>query len=327
MKIIHVAHQIESKDNPITTAFKNRGLEVLEVDWYDYIFGKTRHNADHFSRYLLGIVESYQPDLIFMQIQSAGIITEIGLHDLTKKAPTIAWTGDVRDDISWQVKACNAGVLSLCNNMHDIFILRGMGYKNADYLQIGFHTEIHRQTDEMRNRKKEGVCFLANYYPEYPNAQDRMLLAMMLRGRFGNLFALYGLHWPKHVIDEVMPPVDMFHASDTLNNYKISINHSNFTRGGYTSDRLFYILGSGTFCLSHQYPEIEKEFEIGKHLITYKTVRECVDLCEYWMHPDRDEERAEIALAGMLHVHQNCTWDNRINDLAAIVNQYYNLTF
>ena len=97
----------------------------------------------------------------------------------------------------------------------------------------------------------------------------------------------------------------------------ISISHFNIDR--YFSDRLIRIMASGCFALSHHYEGIEKDFEIGTHLDTFKDLDELRQKINHYLTHEKERER--IAAAGCELVHKNFTTDNMVNDILRIYEQ------
>ena len=77
------------------------------------------------------------------------------------------------------------------------------------------------------------------------------------------------------------------------------------------------MMGAGCFCLSHNYIDIDKEFENGKHLVTWNNFSELFENIDYYL--DHDEERTRIAQQGCKEMHLNHQWTNRINQLMNMI--------
>ena len=103
---------------------------------------------------------------------------------------------------------------------------------------------------------------------------------------------------------------------------KIAINLSHFNYNRYSSDRLFRILGSGAFCLTHYYPEIEKDFELGKELVTFYDLDDLVAKINYYLW--HMEQRQAIAKAGCTKAQNNFTWHHFAKNLQTISNKWRN---
>lgn len=88
---------------------------------------------------------------------------------------------------------------------------------------------------------------------------------------------------------------------------------------GYSED--FYALKmrdfdgpmSGSCYITHDNPDLKSLFEIGKEMMTYKTVEDCVLKVSTLLK--NDKERENIAYAGHIRAKQNHTWVQRFESL------------
>jgi hypothetical protein len=319
--VVHVAHITTVKDNPITNALRNLDRDVIEVDYFNYLFGRERHNSHHFTKRLTEIVASEKPEFVFMQVQSPGIITIPGMHDLTKLAPVVIWTGDVRENIDFQMELASAGALCLFCNEDDVDKMRQAGFP-SDYLQAGFHTGMHNPFHRV-DHKLGKVVFVGSHYPNTsPLSNERLELCTALSEHLGDDFHVYGLGWENTPVRS-QGIAEIPTLTQLYSGYDIAINHSNFLRRRYSSDRIFAILGSGTFCMTHRYPGIELEFEEFAHLCAYDSIPDCITKIEYWLQPSKANERMNIAKQGCTYAHEFCNWEERMRDVFRLVKKYY----
>lgn len=320
IRVLHIANNAAYENNPITEAFREQGYYVIEVDFIKCLFQKKMSNR-HLVNYILEVAQNMRPNFIFMQIQHAGVINYEDAYYLNQIAPLISYSGDVRNNTDFHELMCRAGALTIVNNDEDIEKLRFLGF-NADYLQVSFHQGIHNPNN--RSKVKKGkIAFLGNNYGEntYPLSKERQDICLMLKREFKDGFTIFGNGWQDVGIHAAY--IDPKQSSYIYSQHEIAINHSNYQRSRYTSDRLFYILASGTFCLTHWYPKIEEEFTDGKHLVVYKNADDLLEKCHYWLSHENENRRNDIAMAGCDYVHTSCTWQHRIKDLNNILNKYY----
>lgn len=320
IRVVHIANNSAYKDNPISKAFRDNGFAVTEIDFVDCIYEK-RMKPKNFVKYVFDVCSGSWPNFIFMQIQHKGIIDYEDAYYLNQIAPVISYSGDVRNDTEWHELMGAAGVLTIVNNDEDIEKLRSLGFK-ADYLQVSFHNGIHHPNNRSKERLGK-IVFLGNNYTEncYPLSKERIDIVKALKQEFGKDFTVYGNSWLIEGIDSTTIPAHS--SSYVYGGYDVAINHSHYQRSRYSSDRLFYILASGTFCLSQWYPRMDEEFEDGKHLVVFKDIPDLIEKCHYWLKPENKAKREKIAQQGCDYVHNECTWDKRIKQLIPIINKYY----
>ena len=59
----------------------------------------------------------------------------------------------------------------------------------------------------------------------------------------------------------------------------------------FFSDRRLRIMASGAFCIANHNPGIEEDFEIGKHLVTFRQIREIPQLVNKYLRDDHAAAR------------------------------------
>ena len=253
----------------------------------------------------------YPFDIAFFQIQAPNVI-ETEVFEILKKMGvfTINWSGDIRNNTEmWYYKT--GADLTLFTNMRDVQNIRDAGLK-ADFLQIGIDPKVFNIHNEERPKHK--VVFAGNNYGnQFPLGRERLALSSHLKQKGYSVFGSY----PGSVGDT---NGNQLEESKIYNNSLIAINHSQFNEMRYTSDRLFRILGSGCFCLSHHYKGIEDDFEIGTHLDTYKDFRELDLKINYYLK--NNEERQRIAKNGYEYCHNTFTYDHMIKNLIELYKKY-----
>lgn len=320
IRVLHISNNSAYPENPISKAFREEGFNVHEVDFVEHM-KLHRMKPKRFVRYLFDVIEGYKPNFIFMQVQHAGVIDIHDAHAMSSVAPVISFSGDVRDDTSWHEQMGAAGCLIVVNNDDDVDKLKSLGYK-ADYLQVSFHTGIHNPNN--RGSDKRGkIVFMGNHYLEhqYPLSAERLELCRKLKEVFADDFHIFGQNWHLEGLQADFTPSNS--CSYIYSGYDIAINHSHYQRSRYSSDRLFYILGSGSFCLTQWYPRIEEEFTDGEHLVVYKDLDDLIKKCNFWLRPENEAKRNKIAKQGCEYVHTQCTWNKRIQQLIPIIQNHF----
>jgi spore maturation protein CgeB len=300
MKILQVAlgNQFDIKK-----ALKTLG-EVIYFDW-------SGHNRQMFNSRLLTLVRESNPNIIFLQIQTPGIIDVSTAIEISKNALVINWTGDVRYPCPTWYKEIGKNIgITLFTNMNDVEELRREGIK-ADYLQIGFPEEIFKPKGKVVYSSP--IVFMGNNSGGFPFSKYRVEMVNLLQRRYGKDFSVFGTSWG----DGIHYIPDQNEEAAHYRGCKIAINFSHFDYKRYSSDRIFRLMGAGAFCLSHNYQEIEKEFEDGKHLVTWGDFNDLTNSIDYYL--EHEEERNVIAREGCEYVHKNCTWFNRIEQLKEII--------
>jgi len=260
-----------------------------------------------------------KPNLNFFQIQHGNPILPVTLKHL--HGVSVNWTGDVREELpDVFAKTGSYFDYNMFTNITDVEKMNDIGI-HANYLQIGLDIDIYRKEYIIENGLKitHDIVFLANnYHNRFPLSSLRTQVGNLLRERYGDRLGLYGNGWP--TISNGM--VNNMHDEELsiYRNCKIAINLSHFDYKRYSSDRIFRIMGSGAFCLTKWYPEIEKDFIDGEHLVIWHTLDDLIEKIEYYLV--NDTERNAIAQRGYDLVYKYHTWDERMIELKSIIQNH-----
>ncbi len=296
--------------NPDLQRGLNTIFDCLHLDW-------TKHGENSFQlqSVLLNTQNTFNPDYIFMHIQSGNVVRDDTLIQLSKKSKIINWTGDVRNPLPSHYLHIGSKIfLTLYTNMNDVQTSLQKGVR-ADFLQVGFDKKHFNPIGEKGNYPE--ILFLgSNYGDMFPLSAFRGQMVERLKTEFGNKFGFYGAGWAN--------------ANGNINTYseegkayrscKIAINLSHFAYSRYSSDRMFRILGSGALCLTHRFPNIEKDFKIGDEVVVWDSLQDLCNKIRYYIA--NEKEREIIAMRGCALARNKYTWDNFADNLKLIINKY-----
>jgi hypothetical protein len=81
--------------------------------------------------------------------------------------------------------------------------------------------------------------------------------------------------------------------------------------------RCFEATATGSFLLTEHIPTLYECFDIGKHLVVYRSMDEAIVLAKYYL--EHEYERNEIAKAGMEHTLANHTYQHRIKSMLKMI--------
>lgn len=84
---------------------------------------------------------------------------------------------------------------------------------------------------------------------------------------------------------------------------------------GAFSQRLFKVTSAGGFYLTTHTKGIEKFFEVGKEIETYKNENELIEKLSYYLTETNDSKRKEIAEAGMQRTIKEHQWTHRFEKM------------
>ena len=304
MKILHVGLCVDGKNEGLPFALKQASTFYHEISTGDKDLNDKINNA----------IGQHKFDIAFFQVQTPGIVHPFLFHNIQEKGIfTVNWSGDMRQNTpDWYF---NTGAnLTLFTNERDVDNFRKRNLK-SDFLQIGIDPKVFNIHGEKRDHHK--VVYMANNYgSQFPLGRERTSIVQMLVNS-GNVVYGNGQRGAKGSLNG-----NQLEESKVYNNCDIAINHSQFNEERYTSDRMFRILASGVMCLSHHYLGIERDFEVGKHLDTYHTLREMQDKINHYLA--NPEQRERIAKNGYDYCHSAFTYKSMVENLIELVNKYSN---
>ena len=260
---------------------------------------------------LTGITEA--PDYVFLQIQGDkydGQRSTLDLIEPLKRLKDmgsyiINWNGDMRDTTpSWMITFAQAVSITCFSNQRDVDFFKSKGL-NTDFMQIGIDEAIFNPHSQYYPNHPE-IVFQGNRFDHFPLSRFRNELVAILKNKYGSRFKAFGNGYEGNTNGNQYEEAKVYRSA------KIAINCSHYNSDRYTSDRMFRILGSGCFCLSHNYDGIEKDFENNNHLVMFNDAHDLVQKIDYWLE---DDKRNEIAESGQKHCFENFTYTNMVNHI------------
>jgi len=264
-----------------------------------------------FNHKAVELCKNIKPDLVFMQIQNSGIITE----DTAKKIKecsklVINWTGDVRSPIpQWYFDIGKHIDMTCFSNMTDVRIARAKGLR-SEYLEIGYDPEIYKP--EGASLPTKDIVFMGNNYGDlFPLSGYRKEMVDFLKKEYPNNFAVYGNGWSNSdgSFNHSQPE-----EAKIYRGCKVAINLSHFDYERYNSDRILRIMGVGVpVCLTKLYPSIEEDYEVGEHLDAWEDFEELKEAIDFYL--DNDKLRVKMAKKGMEHVKKEHSYDAMIKNI------------
>lgn len=263
---------------------------------------------------ILTAFSNFNPDIVFMHIQSGDVVTPETARIMAQTSMVFNWTGDVRFPVpNFYFEIGKHITSTLFTNMNDVDVCMSNGVK-ADYLQVGFDS-VHFNPLGVSDNKYPEIIFLGSNYQHcpFPLTQLRCDMVTTLKSRYGNRFGVYGGGWSGMESGNI---TSYDEEGMAYRSCKIAINLSHFAYRRYSSDRMYRILGSGAFCLSHHYPEIELDFKNGEDLVVWNDVNDLINKIDKYL--TKDNERGRIALNGCLKARTEFTWHHFAKNLKKI---------
>lgn len=98
-------------------------------------------------------------------------------------------------------------------------------------------------------------------------------------------------------------------------NSKININNTLKSIHTGISQRVLDIMACGGFVLTDEQPELKEYLEIGKEVVTYNSLADCLNKVKYYL--EHEDERKEIAAAGKAKVLRDFNYDKALRRILA----------
>ena len=179
---------------------------------------------------------------------------------------------------------------------------------NQEYKRCGYQLVINKQQ-------------LSYAIAEHVTYFDRVSILGVLGRRYDtHLYTYEAGENEKELLKDVHihGPVDYLEEMPVLfKSSKINLNWSLRAAQSAIPLRALDILGCGGFLLSNAQPEILEWFEDRKEVVLFHSIEEAVELTGYYL--DHENERSQIAAAGLERVKRDFKYSDRIKKMMEIV--------
>jgi hypothetical protein len=177
--------------------------------------------------------------------------------------------------------------------------------KKATWLPHAFEPQAYPRYKKI---KKYDVCFIGHIQEvENYNGMTRLEALDVLFKAFPNFY--FGARNP------VFPDKHLFeHTASIFCESKIVFNIS---IKDDINMRIFETMGTGSFLVTNYIPTLDKLFEDGMHLVTYKNYKEMISLIDYYIR--HDQERELIAKTGYNDVIAHHTYQKRWEKIKEVI--------
>lgn len=173
--------------------------------------------------------------------------------------------------------------LCLVGNIAEVSTYKTWGVKNAEWVAMGVLPEIYDPTltyEQILEGDRDIDLFMMINYTHFRKERLDKILNAFPEADF------YGVGFPKGALthDRV----------EYLKRAKIGPNMHNST--GPINYRTFYLPANGVMQICDNKKHLGEIYELGKEVVGFDTMEECIDLCRYYL--DHDQERRQIAADG-----------------------------
>ena len=306
MKLLHVGLNAE-------TGLNNGLQEAFSKKYECYNIGMSHPDIN---KEIKRMVDSFKPDLMWMQIQTPNIIEQSTVMYAREKGVFIMnWMGDIRPVFpDWLSHLGHYVNLTCCSNMNYVDELTFRGVV-ADYLQTGYNSDVYKPEGD--SRPIADIVFFGNNYKEtFPLSRFRAEMVNFLKDNYYS-FSAYGRGWKYKDGDYMKDPEG---EAAIYRGAKVGINLSHFDYRRCSSSRLYRMMGCGTFCLTRPYPDMHKDFNIKEHLDTWRSLPELKNKIDYYL--SESKIRGAIASNGQKLVSKNFTYNRMVDNIHKLYLKY-----
>lgn len=298
---------------------REQGVELGGMRWYERMrrkfiaWARRGQCADWFYPVLKAQVNHYRPDILLIQDMHA--ISPAFLHEIRPYVKLII--GQIAYPIT-PAADFRGYDLVLSSFPHFVDQFRGKGLA-SEYFNLGFETRVLKKLKKERDQYRTVlVGGLSAHHDE-----RILLLEKIAESTSLDLWG-YGVD----TLNAKSPLCGLYHgeawALDMYNIYynsSIALNHHINIAGRFANNmRLYEVTGVGTLLLTDYKDNLHTLFELGKEVVAYSSVEECVELITYYL--THEDERKSIAMAGQQRTLREHTYHQRMEELVEIVRKY-----
>lgn len=306
-------------NNGLMKAFLDNDFVDYRV--FDYQLEKFQYGGEVMNQKLINLAEAHRPELIFLHVQASDILTEETIKKLSSIGFTCLFTYDVRskEKTEWLYNLAPYLGLVCFACYEDVLECKNRGINNTMVVQSSCDMDVYKYYFFVA--KPNFISFVGTNYVntnlDFDLSDERAEMVQYLEKEYKH-FIPYGIGWKNGTLTNPQQEVNIYNTSS------IAINHNNFDRELYTSDRLWRIMASGTFCLTKYFKGIETMFENGVHLVWWKNFSELKSYIDYYI--ENLEERERIATFGSKVVRSKHTWTDRVKEIMTVVGRQITLS-
>lgn len=301
----------------------------VRVDWTRLdLKHKPNGGWSQFETAALDAAEAIKPTLVFMQLQTLGVVDAAFLVTLRgicdPNAVFISWCGDVGRDPMWS--HCMAPYMDamLFSSMTQVEEHRAAGFPNAAYLQIGYDTDIHFVDPEFDRQRNGQVLFFGQNYSDVgwviPHEAQlrRDVIRTLWQGLPPVTLEVYGQNWSS-VLGRGTQVFTREAAAHAYQNSCAAVSISLTSKlKRYSSDRLLRALACGLTVLVKRFDDMESWGLVhGENCWIWDTSSECLDGAR-WCRINHESAR-QIGAAGAQLAREHHTWGTRMREMFVYV--------
>lgn len=230
------------------------------------------YSLEHASEYpYLSIPQTYQYEVSFVGHLKPFLGDKLSDLPFSHRLRADVWQRIVNLDTSLE-KSANAFVAMTCSTTEDLFELLSLKH----YYMLLLHGHSMRFRGEIVRRIRDALLDVFGGDPGYINGYESEARIESERIRYH-------------------PPLtDYQQTCEIYRNSKINLNITSLQFDTSVINRVIDVAAVGGFVLTDYRSDLEKITSVANH-ISYRSIEELNDKLRYYLHPDHQSERLEIA--------------------------------
>lgn len=326
MRLLHLPNELSSTDPAkmelsARNAFKHLLLKgsISHLHTYSYI-ERLHENSEYrnFRSELLSEIQSFKPDIIFVQHVTGRPLDKDLWRDALRQAPTATLAYHDGDAYGRFLKKIDEPMRHILSASHLNFVV-SLGYVADQFSRLSRGRVFYMPHcfDQTRfplippnTMKKYELIAIGNAWRRarlkflfLPGGRTRYRLFNELSRAYGEKFALYGAGWDRLPSSKgALPYLDQHNA---VRDARVSVHWNNFPHlPYYFSDRVPIFLAAGVPHVTSYQPGYEHAFSGCRGFYTGKSPEE-VAACVSWLLSRPDDQLREEGLAAQQWVKDN----------------------
>jgi spore maturation protein CgeB len=296
----------------IMKGFIENGYQYHGLNWQAERYN---NSIEYVRKKAIEMAAEIKPAIIFCHLQNSEIFDAETWKKLSNHGLVVNYSFDVRqpEKMQWMYDAAPLIGYTFFGCAEDVMHCLKNGIENVGHLHSSCDMDLYKPNNK-HGKFAFDVVFCGNRYDntnlEFPLATERQQMIECLKNHYKDKFMSYGLGQQGGLL---RPEVEAV----VYNHSKIAICQNNFDLIGYTSDRIWRVMASGTMCLTKYFDGIETIFQKEVHCDWFKDFDEMILLADYYL--SNEEERKSVAEAGMKLVREQHRWKDRIMQIEKII--------
>jgi len=261
--------------------------------------------------WIRAVIRRFAPDFVFIHAQD---VSRPLFDALAADFPTVMFTPDCwPSPLEPAALGLAAHVDLLCTvAAGQVEEFEAAGVRRAAYLAEAHDPELHHPVERVTPALASDVAFIGKYARDSALHATRGALLPPVAERFDT--KLYGQGWEELGLAPTLAEVFPEQYREVCRSARIVLGCDwRHDVRWYFSNRTWFTLGCEGFLLTNYAPGLEDLFECHRHLVWYRSVDECLELCAYYL--ERPDERARIAAEGRAYASRHRTYDHFARDL------------